>query len=84
MLGFFEKNGKDHWFPKDIGQVKVIIPEVEYTEDGEDRTGELHITINHEGVVYDLVRPTEDGGREVVATRAIDHGFIADSLTRDD
>lgn len=84
MLGMFEKGGKFHQLPKDIGQVKVIIPEVEYTEDGEDHMGELHITINHEGVVYDLVRPTEDGGREVVETRATDHGFIADSLTRDD
>jgi hypothetical protein len=84
MLGFFEKNGKLHHFPKDIGQVKVIIPEVEYTEDGEDRTGELHITVTYEGIIYDLVRPTEDGGREVVATRSTEHSFIADSLTRDD
>ena len=47
-------------------------------DDGNDEEGELHVILNCEGMVLDLISECEDGDAEVVGTMSQTYGEMAE------
>lgn len=70
-------DGKEVEFQNDV---TVIYDEIIYGTDDDnlDLEGELHVTLNCEGIVTDLISVCEDGDAEIIGTMSNTYGEIAE------
>jgi len=60
--------------------VKIIYDDVIFgmNDDNQDEIGELHVGLNCEGIVVDLISICEDGDAEVIGTMSNTYGEMAE------